>query len=301
METGIVRLFVLFALFLFLGYVYVKTIQKFYSPALLCIILFYIHTYRKDKFFIQLSFEKKNIVLYWLEYSIISLPFLLISLYKGYYIDFLLYVLIVLVAPLIFRYRIKGFSVNCCLFRKGSYEYQLSFRNNYRLSVLFYFLALAGLFHDNRNMFFVFYGLVGLLYIFPLLNTEPLIYTANFLCIKDLIEVKLKNILFNNLVLYLPLFVVCVIKNIHWTATLIFLYFWIVLLSFCSLLIRYANDSHIVTAIIFFVVLLPASVVFLIYPPVGLAVFLPIVLMSFQKANYRLNKLFDYASNRPSV
>jgi hypothetical protein len=292
-ETGILRLVLLLFLFLFLGTVYITGIPKYYSPVLFSLIIYYFHAYRKDKFFIQLYFERKSTALYWLEYTIISFPFIILSLVKTYYADLLLYISAIFLSPFVFRLKIKSIRVGNPVFRKGSYEYQTAFRQNYWLLAICYIMAFTGLFKSNENLLYVFYVFAGLLYIFPLLENEPVLYTVNFLCVKDLFEVKLKNILCNHFILYVPFWAICLIKNIDLLDNLILFYFLIILLACSSLLLKYYFNQVILNVLTFLFVLIPLFIFSAIYPLVVITFILFILILLFI-VNNRLSDLLCY-------
>ncbi|GHT39163.1 hypothetical protein AGMMS49965_04450 [Bacteroidia bacterium] len=291
LRTPIVLLLLLLPL---LGYA--TAVQPYYSPIALVLTLYAFHTCRRDKHFLQRFFENNTLRLYWLEYALVAVPFAILSWCKLFWVDLLLYAPIVLLAPLLFRFKIKTLRFSHPLLRKGGYEYQTAFRSNYGGLFAFYGIALIGLLVENNNLLYAFYAAVGLLYVL-LLKVESPIYTAQFLSVKDLLMVKFKNILYNNIVLYLPLWLICSIYNFQLSGFLLLIAALIVLLGYATQLLTYAFGDILISGILLGGILLPLFVASLIYPPLALLFAVIIVLLSF-KVKDRLNSIFNYAENQ---
>lgn len=296
-ELNIRQQFVLFFLVLFVVAVCIAKVQAYYLSALQGLMLYFCHVYRRDKSFIRLFFGEKCLLVYWLEYTILSFPLVVLSACKGYYPDLLIHILIVLLTPLLFRFKIKKFHFDHPFLIKGSYEYQTSFRTNYGILLLCYILAFMGLYKENESLTCVFYVLVGLPFIDSLLREEPLLYTANFLCVKDLCELKFKNICYNSLILYVPLLLICTIMNIHLLGKLSFITLLIILLTYISLLLKYALKNYLLSGFLVVCVLIPIFIFSLTYPYVSL-LFPLIMVFLLMQTNNRLKYLFCYDTNR---
>ncbi|MDR2407614.1 MAG: hypothetical protein LBE13_05845 [Bacteroidales bacterium] len=193
-------------------------------------------------------------------------------------------------------FKIKGLSVNFPLLKKGSYEYQTAFRKNYGFLLIAYSLVFTGLYYGNKNLLYFFYSIAGMMYIPSLLKPEPLIYIAHFLSLKDLLRIKFVNTLYNNFILYVPLLVICSIVDITLFLRLLFLFGIVSMLAYASQLLKYAFDSEILSAIVFFCILLPVFIIILI-DPICFIFLIFILLLLMLRINNRLRFLFYYAEN----
>jgi hypothetical protein len=235
-----------------------------------------------------------------MEYTVYALPFALVSFCKGFYPDVVLIIAVIFFSPLLFRFKIKNLHISHPFLKKGSYEYQSAFRNNYWMLTVCYIIALAGWYNGNENVLQVFYVLAGALYIDALLKDEPLIYTANFLCTNDLFWIKFKNILYNSFVLYLPLFLICGTTNIDSFCRLSFLTLSVILLTYASYLLKYIYSEMLIISLIFLTVLLPLFIVSLIEPLLTI-LFPVIILLLIFRVHNRISYLFNHDRSKKSV
>jgi hypothetical protein len=202
----------------------------------------------------------------------------------------------VLLAPLLFRFKIKKPHISHPFLRKGSYEYQTSFRNSCGLLFACYLLVFVGLYTGNENLAYVFHFSIGLLCIDSQIKGEAVLYTANFLCVKDICELKLKNVFYNTTVLYIPVLIPCSVMNFNLSGKLFFMTLLIAVLSYISLLLGYCFPVFL-SRFLVIVILLPLFFLSLIHPYLSL-LFPLIAIFLFIKMNKRLKHLFQYDTNK---
>lgn len=291
-EIGVFRIIFLLLLFVFLFAIYTKIVPEYFSPVVVFLCIYSIHTYRKDKFFIKLSLEKRSTIIYWLEYTMFSLLFVWVSAYKKYYIDILLITGIILIAPFIFNMKIKTPIISNPLFVKGAYEHQLAYRYNFIFLFICYGLCYAGIYNNNQNITYVFYMFIGILYSYPILKPEPLIYTANYTSVKQFILIKGKQILFNTLLLSTPVFITCALSPaiiIH----IIQILFLIILLQYAALGIKYVIKNNFIAELFYLLLLIPLFIISF-YMPLVMILFIVVLIYLLYKTTNQLMPLFNY-------
>ncbi|OAV64845.1 hypothetical protein Barb6_03081 [Bacteroidales bacterium Barb6] len=294
---GVLRLSLVLLLLFGLSTAYIKGAKEYISPAVFCFLLYAVHTGRKDRHFIKVFWGRKSVFLYGSEYFLLSIPFLAVSLCKGYYADLVLIVSSILLSPVLFRFKIKGIQLSCPFFRKGSYEYQSAFRTNFIFLALCYFMAFIGMYKGNANLLYVFYVLSGLLYIIPLFKKEPVIYTVNFIRVKDLLAVKFVNVIYNTLLLLLPLLLICPLMDTDMFITLLFLSIPVILFACASVLLNYCFHTDLIIILVFVIVLVPTLIVSVMHPPLSV-LFALLLFRLLVRVNNRLSRLLEYDKDR---
>ncbi len=256
-EIGVLRMLFLFAILFFSLAMYVNTAPQYLSSIVVFIIIYFSHTYRKDKKFIQSIFGSKSLIIYWMEYIIYSFFFLVVSIYKGYYPDIPIILGIIVFSPFIFCSRIKIKGLNNPLFMKGGYEHILAFRSNFAILIICYCLCFIGAYKSNITITFVFYMLLGLLYSYALMKCEPALYTVNYINIKNFINVKTKQIAYNHSIIFSPLTIICIIINTDLINKLLLLFFLVAILNYTTFFLKYAVKNSFVNEFIFATLIIP--------------------------------------------
>lgn len=286
---------IIISLFLALICVLIYNIaSSFALPVLYAISIYFFHSYRKDLSFLKGLFYHNILFLNMIEYALIATPYWAISLLSGYYIDLLLYPIIVIIFSILPQYKLKYPKISNPLFQKGGYEYETEFRINYIFLFLCYIISIIAIINTNNRIFYFLCAIIGLLYCNSLLKKVPYLYLINFLCVKDLWKRTIKMIIYNNLILFIiPFITLLFAKNlcINELNIIVLIYVSSIGLSFSSFLLKIWMFSNSAAQILFIIVLFPVYVVS-IYNPIYIVLFIPIILFIAYEVNKKISPLF---------
>ena len=276
-----------------------KLAENFCLPILFCFTIFARHNSRSDKKKLTSMLPNSNI-LYWIEYSFISLIFLLLSVIKGFYTDLFFYPIIIFTLPFLKSIRVRNIALSMPWFRKGSYEYQIMFRNSYPVLLICYIIAFLGLYNDNERVFYFGYFISSIFWFLPLLKPEPTIYMLNYLSSTNLIKIKTSNIIVNTLVLSVPFLLISPIGEWITMGMIVIL----VVSTICSTIginmLKYCfSGNEFLATMIAVSVLVPLFIMSIIYPLFVLFNLLLNVFIIF-RASDKLDLLFNYDNNTTS-
>ena len=203
-RLGVVSLFCL--AFISLLLLIISKMQLFVAPLIFSLLILVYQMNRGDAGLLHTLLGKKFWRCYFVHYMIISLPFLLISLLKGRYVEVAVYPIAAFAVSLLPRKHIHWHIPTHPLFPRGSYEYQSGFRRAIALYViLFGFAVVGGIFSNvrlsmiataaNNMLLFSFYSIPA--------RRE---YLLNYHTAKRLFLTKSRDIVACNTILLIPFF-----------------------------------------------------------------------------------------------
>ncbi len=265
-QIGVFRcLFLMLLIYLFPVILY-KSADQYYLPILFFVSIYTYRSSRPDKKFIK-QICQSNYLIYWAEYTLLSLLFIPISLIKEFYSDLFFYPIVILVAPFLFNIKFKKKAFSIPFFRKGSYEYQSMFRSNYPIIIITYIVSFVALYNENERVLYFCCFLSSIIWFSCLLKSEPLIYMLNYRNSQSLVQEKVLNVLLNFSLLYLPFFFISLFGG--WTIiyTVILIFVSILSVSIGSGMLKYCFPANnLLTTLIAFSVMIPLGIMSVIYP-----------------------------------
>lgn len=264
---GAVGIFYSFSILLFfiIGWfvLFKLTALHIFSPIIcLSILLYLCQSKRKDNLFTNL-YIKKSYLLYICEYTLLSVPFILILLLYGNYIYILLCFVLILLTPLVFNYKFNYPKITIPIFIKGSFEYQIGIRKSYLFFLLSYIISFLGIYNGNLKVLLVFFVISALIYISSISVYDDKYYLKSYISANHFLFHKVKSCLFNFSILFIP-FIVMAISEIHIIINIYILVIFSVL-SYIFLKYIYLNQLTIVT-IYFIVGIVPINIITIMYP-----------------------------------
>lgn len=296
-EVGVIRGgFLIFLVCFF--FVFLQKLHIQHLPLYLYMIIIYIHhTSRKDKEFLKLNVSLYAIFIYWFEYFIISIPFALISLINDHRWHLLFYIAFILIAPFLFVFQMRIPKLSFPFFRKGSYEFQIMFKQNYWALLACYCIGFLGVYNDNERVLYVFSAILGILWLSSLINTEPLHYIIIFRSSKNLLTNKIYNILYNTIILYFPFILMSLFFGWECSGTVLYLYIILLLVSICFNMLKYCilKNKFLISLYGVFGII-PLGIISIIYP-LAIIGFLFINLFLIFRASEKLDIYFRYDHN----
>ena len=294
---GVFRALVILLLLLVSAAMYIHLIPNYFSSVLIGSMVYMLHTNRKDKKFVKSIFRNKSTIIYWAEYLLLSSFFFVVMIYKGFYNEIPIALILIICSPFAFVFKIKWKGINNPLFLKGGYEYILGFRTYFVLLLVCYSLCLIGLLKDNLNITFVFYMAIGILLSTFFTQPEPLIYSKQYLSVKYFIYMKLKQILWNNFVTLIPISVLCAFISLEVSKTIIYAFMLVNMLTMTVFFLKQLIRNKFMTELVFIFLIVPIYIgsflhCFLLIPLVL------IMLFTLQKTIINLTPLFYYDESR---
>ena len=201
---GIMSLFCL--AFIVLMFWIVSKMQLLVAPLIFSLLILVYQTNRGDARLLHSLYGQKFRRCYFVHYMIISLPFLLISLLKGRYVEIAIYPIVALAVSRIPRQHIHWHIPTHPLFLRGSYEYQGGFRWAFAFYVILFGFAVAGGIFSNVRLSMIATAANNLLlfsfYSIPAQREYLLSYHST----KRIFLTKLRDIVACNAILLIPFF-----------------------------------------------------------------------------------------------
>ena len=201
---GIMSLFCL--AFIGLMFWIVSKMQLLVAPLIFSLLILIYQTNRGDAGLLHSLYGKKFRRCFFVHYMIISLPFLLISLLKGRYVEIAVYPIAALAVSRLPRQHVHWHIPTHPLFLRGSYEYQGGFRWAFAFYVILFGFAVAGGIFSNVRLSMIATAANNLLlfcfYSIPARREYLLSYHST----KRLFLTKLRDIVTCNAILLIPFF-----------------------------------------------------------------------------------------------
>jgi len=283
-DLGIFRISTLFILLVF-GLVYLYKYNKEYTTLIIfSLVITTIHNRRKDKEFLKYIYNKHYFSIIYIEYTIVSIPFITLEILHMCIYLVPIYVFLILILPLFLNFKVNIPPIKTPFFKKGSYEYIIFFRRNIVYLLVIYTMSLLGIYNDNERILFFFIIVFYTILFGNLLYKENDVYIKMYTSSCYLLKCKVINILYNTTILFTPFFIIG-FKYFYF----VFLIYTIGILTIISSqFIKYTFNSQIVVNIYSFVGLLPIATICGIYPILSL-VYLLICIILGLKANSIIN------------
>lgn len=150
---GLLRFAFIFILLVFGSLALCMNAEPRLIPIIFLLFIFFYHSYRKDKKFLQVYF-RQTYLLFWFEYALLSLPFIALSLIRQDYISLLAYPILVFLSPFIFNKRLQKWRLSFPFLSKGSYEFQTGFRSQWLVFICSYLVAFLGIYNGNHRILY---------------------------------------------------------------------------------------------------------------------------------------------------
>lgn len=294
---GMFRALIILLLLLVFMAIYIHLIPNYFSNVLIGSMIYMLHTNRKDKKFIKSIFRKKSTIIYWTEYLLLSSFFLVVMIYKEFYNEIYIALILIISSPFTFVFKIKWKGINNPLFLKGGYEYILGLRTYFVLMLVCYSLCLIGIFKDNLNITFVFYMAIGILFSTFLTQPEPLIYSKQYSSVKNFIYLKLKQILWNNFATLIPIAVICVFVHSGASKTIIYAFILINILTITAFFIKQVIRNKFITELLLLLLIVPIYIGSFLYYLL-IVPFVLIMLLALKKTITNLTPLYYYDKSK---
>lgn len=286
-QLGVIISVVLICLAFFFMYILYRTNSKYASLEAFSVLIFLVNQYRTDKNFLQLVFARPY-MLFMIEYFFISLPFVLISILKGEWIQ----VGAMAILTTLFAFS-KKFKVNVSwgvsipfLYRGG-----IDMLYSVRVACLFLCLlcvgAIIGCYYDNVNMVRV----CALLYIYCLGSSmrDPKPLIRHYISFWQFFVINIRMLVHNLPLLLLPIVCILIYSETTITIPLHFLSGGI-LLILAMLFVRYVTDFGIF--LLFHYLLFFALYVMAILNSWGNLVFMVVILIYIFKIKMKYGYLW---------
>lgn len=295
-QIGIFRLifvlcclcFLCTALYLFSNY--------YYLPALFFVVIYRYQCYRRDKPFIKQTIRHSHLI-YWIDYTIFAIFLMSISIIKGYYLDLLLYPIIILITPFLFNTKIRIKALNIPFFRKGSYEYKSMFRRFYPIIFLLYILSFIGLYNNNERVLYFCCIVSSVLWLSSLIKAEIPIYIFNYSNSRNLIQEKTLNIIFNTGLLYSSFLLIALLGGWETICFTMLLLVNTLLMTIGSNILKYCfNNNELITGLLVASLLIPLFIMSMIYP-LFIILYLALDIFIIVSAMDKLDLFFNHDNN----
>ena len=258
-QLGYITSSLLFLFIVCFLYILFKLPELYIASIYFCIVIS-LHTKRGDRTLLKSLVGEKYKNLFILEYLILTIPFILISIFNGYYYDISLCILIASILPLIPRIRINFQMHTNPFLIKGSYHYQSSFRILFIFYLLLFFASIMGIVYGNIRILQV--SMLIIVYMIANLICQPIkqYYLYNYCSLKHFMLMNIKIALCNAAVILFPFLILYSVNNINTTDFLwcVKVYFITVLFFIQTECLRYVFSKNqllqffILTAIFFF-------------------------------------------------
>lgn len=295
-QIGLFRLlFILCCIFFIYNIIYQYS-DYYQLPILFFIIIYRYQSFRRDRTFIKQSI-KYNYWIYWIDYTIFATLIIPLSIIKGYYLDLVLYSIIIFVTPFLSNIKIRTKNLSIPFFRKGSYEYKSMLRRFYLIIILIYIFSFIGLYNDNERIFYFCIFISSLVWLSSLIKTETPLYILTYNNSRNLIQEKILNNLLNTSVLYIPFLLISILggwKTIGFTLQLLIV---TQLMITGSNIIKYwFNNNEFITSLLVVLILIPLFILAMIYP-LFIFLYLGLDIVIIFKAIDKLDFFFKHDNN----
>jgi hypothetical protein len=241
-------------------YILFKLPELYISSAYFCFAIS-LYVKRGDITLLKSLVGKKYKQYFAIEYFILAIPFILISIFKGYFYDILLCVLIACLLPLVPRIRINFHMLTNPFLIKGSYNYQSSFRVFFIFYMLSLIASIMGVVYCNIRILQI--SMLVIVYIIANLICQPIkkYHLYNYCSLKHFRLMNIKMVFFNTAVILFPFLIIYYVNNINTNVFLwcVKVYFITVLFFIQTECLRYVFSKNqllqffILTAVFFFV------------------------------------------------
>lgn len=243
--------FLCFLFILFVGIVF--TLPPVSKPVIYGLLILFYHTNRKDKDFLK-RITPSSTGIFQIEYALIALLFIIISLIRGHYGELIFYPIGFLLIPLNNFKKLYLPKPNFPFFQKGHYEYQRGFRSAWYFFPVAFFLGFQGIYHGNERLFYAGIILAGLICASFHTHPENVQYILRYKSSGRQIQLKLKFILWDTSLLMVPFICMSIFAGTDYLYTGL-LYLTILLFIITCNWVRYFKNVFLAYAIDLFLLL----------------------------------------------
>lgn len=191
--------------------IYLSSLPSYIPLLVYCALICYYNSQKRDRIFLKIIIGKTYKICYWILYTVISLPFFMVSVLTANYLMACLYPIVAAIVAFLLSSTINiNFRISHPLLTKEAYEYLRGFRSLSVIYICLLVFSLLGAWAGNMRIPKVLTFLtIYLLNCFYLLDYREE-YVLNYSRARDMVVLKLKNIIINNAVCLLPFFVLLV-------------------------------------------------------------------------------------------
>lgn len=233
----------------------------FYVPGLFLLLMVCYQQYREDGELLRILSGHRPVRQYAVEYILFSVPFVLLSLLAGKWVELPVYLLTPLVA-LLPRARVRYVLMSHPLLMKGSYEFISGFR---QVSVVYLLLLIGcvmGGVYANVNLVIVcifiwMFFMMG--FHFVSFRQE---YLLNYSSARSLLTFKLRAIFCNTVILLAPMLAVMLVSFPHGSTVVDVLKLMLLAMVLCCQMfsLRCLSQNLLVNAFVLILFVLPMAI-----------------------------------------